>query len=125
MMQGFFRFSRLCLAAAPAGHSGPSKGIFKNMRFGNPFADDYPAWIWKGLKNSRKDKDVLAPFFRLLNATKLYDCVLKNNWSYWMFVVSGGMITSFVWSETWNKIWRSVNHGKLYNDVPYVYSEED
>ncbi|KAL8452160.1 hypothetical protein Emed_001467 [Eimeria media] len=95
------------------------------LRFGNPFADDYPEWIWKGLKKSRKDKDVFAPFFRMLNATKIYDNVLKNNWSYWLFVVTGGMTLSYVWSETWNKIWRSVNRGKLYNDVPYVYPEED
>lgn len=42
---------------------------------------------------------------------RIYDYVLKNNWSYWTFVVCGGMTTSFLWSETWNKIWRTVNRG--------------
>lgn len=93
-----------------------------------------------------------------------------------MFVVTGGMTSSFLWSEAWNKIWRSVNKGvtdnqscmhvhayacmhisqytkllpygawlalclnnfqphcmrllcfwlqKLYNDVPYVYPDDD
>ncbi|KAL8437077.1 hypothetical protein ACSSS7_001170 [Eimeria intestinalis] len=124
-MQGsILRVSRLCLASPPSG-LGPSKGFFRMLRFGNPFADDYPEWIWKGLKNSRRDKDIFAPFYRMLNSTKIYDYVLKSNWSYWLFVVTGGMTASYVWSETWNKIWRSVNRGKLYNDVPYVYPEED
>lgn len=126
MMQGLLRSSSLRFAASSSGTpSSSQRNIFRTLRFGNPFADDYPAFIWRGLKNSRKDKDVLAPFFRLLNATKVYDYVLKNNWSYWLFVVTGGMTTSFLWSEAWNKVWRNVNRGKLYNDVPYVYPEEE
>lgn len=69
-MQGLLRSSRLCLSASPQGLGPSSKNFFSRLRFGNPFADDYPAWIWKGLKNSRRDKDIFAPFFRLINATK-------------------------------------------------------
>ncbi|ANQ09297.1 Uncharacterized protein PCOAH_00034560 [Plasmodium coatneyi] len=97
----------------------------RNMVFGSPFSDTYPKFIWKSLAKSRKGKDIFNPFFLALNKTRIYDHILKYNSRYWMFVVTGGCITSYFWGVWFNNFWKKINKGKLYIDCPYTYPEED
>lgn len=99
--------------------------MYLKMVFGSPFSDTYPAFIWKSLKKSRKDKDIFNPFFQFLNKTKIYDHVLKYNTRYWIFALAGGTVTSYFWGIWFNKKWKEVNKGKLYIDCPYKYPEEE
>ncbi|SBS85284.1 conserved Plasmodium protein, unknown function [Plasmodium ovale curtisi] len=91
----------------------------------NPFSDTYPSFIWKVLGKSRKGKDIFNPFFVALNKTKIYDHILKHNSRYWLFVVTGGCVTSYFWGIWFNNMWKRINKGKLYIDCPYTYPEED
>ncbi|KEP64729.1 UNVERIFIED_CONTAM: hypothetical protein HHA_201880 [Hammondia hammondi] len=121
----FLRTSRVLFASESSAAGSKVAKSLPGIRFGNPWRDDYPEWIWKSLRVSRKDKDMFAPFFKLLNATKLYEYCLKDNRRYCMFVMGVGLVSSWMWSEWWNSVWRRINKGKLYNDVPYVYPEEE
>ncbi|PHJ15032.1 ubiquinol-cytochrome c family reductase uqcrx qcr9-like protein [Cystoisospora suis] len=124
-LPSLLRTSRVMRAVdASAGGTAATKKM-RGIRFGNPWRDDYPEWIWRSLKVSRKDKDIFACFFKLINATRIYEVCLKDNRRYCMFVMGTGLVSSWMWSEWWNSVWRRVNKGKLYNDVPYIYPEED
>ncbi|SIO73654.1 conserved Plasmodium protein, unknown function [Babesia microti strain RI] len=92
---------------------------------GSPYTTQYPNFIWRWLKSTRKGKDLFAPLFYILNKTKLYDHVLKHNNRYWMFIMAGGCLSSYTLSETCNNIWKSINKGKLVADLPYTYPVED
>lgn len=36
---------------------------------------------------------------------------LKDNRRYCMFVMGTGLVSSWMWSEWWNSVWRKVNRG--------------
>ncbi|KAF8820195.1 hypothetical protein IE077_003454 [Cardiosporidium cionae] len=99
--------------------------LIGNMLFGNPYKDNYPAWIWRQLRSSRKGKDALDPFYRAFNATRIYDYLLKKHSTYWIFGIGAGMVITWGWGLAWNRVWQRVNAGKLYIDCPYVYPEDD
>ncbi|KAK1444520.1 hypothetical protein BgAZ_104260 [Babesia gibsoni] len=95
------------------------------MVFGSPYSDVYPKGVWDSLKKSRRGKDMFAPVFSVLNASRIYDHVLKHSKGYWMFSVLGGCVSCYALGTVCDNVWKKVNKGRLYIDLPYKYPEED
>ncbi|GFE53313.1 hypothetical protein BaOVIS_007170 [Babesia ovis] len=94
------------------------------MVFGSPFSDQYPRGVWDSLKRSRRGKDVLGPVTSFLNATRIYNHVLKYSKGYWLFSIAGGCLSCYALGGACDYVWRRVNKGRLYVDLPYQNQEE-
>ncbi|ORM39981.1 uncharacterized protein BXIN_1255 [Babesia sp. Xinjiang] len=94
------------------------------MVFGSPYSDTYPKGVWDSLKKSRRGKDIFAPVLSVINASKIYNHVLKYNKGYWLFSIAGGCLSCYALGSACDYVWRRVNKGRLYVDLPYKAPEE-
>ncbi|CDR96810.1 hypothetical protein, conserved [Babesia bigemina] len=95
------------------------------MVFGSPYSDQYPKGVWDGLKRSRRGKDIFGPLTSALNATRIYNHVLKHSKGYWLFSIAGGCLSCYALGTACDAFWRHVNKGRLYIDLPYKSPESD
>ncbi|KAK1932691.1 hypothetical protein X943_000384 [Babesia divergens] len=109
------------------------------MVFGSPFSDSYPKGVWASLKKSRRGKDIFGPLVSALNSTRycssrllpiipcnrIYNHVLKNTKGYWLLSIAGGCLSCYAVGNICDNVWKRVNKGRLYIDLPYKYPESD